>query len=59
MAAITPDCFLNSTVFQYDGDVAGIGVRLSFYIQNFLLGMSLEINGPGMVISSRGSFACR
>jgi hypothetical protein len=24
--------------FKYDADIAGVGVRLSFYLQNFILG---------------------
>jgi hypothetical protein len=52
MSNTTLDC---SAIFQYDGDIAGLGVRLSFYLQNFVLGMSLflEINGPGMVVLSQ------
>ncbi|KAF8512055.1 hypothetical protein JB92DRAFT_2930646 [Gautieria morchelliformis] len=37
MSTIATNCSLNSTIFQYDGDVAGVGVRLSFYFQNFFL----------------------
>lgn len=33
-------------VFQYSGDIAGVGVRLSFYIQNFILGMSPVVSLP-------------
>ena len=51
------DCATDTTVFQYAGDVAGVGVRLSFYIQNFILGTPplrvLEVDVANLYLDTR------